>query len=696
MKKKTAVFLFFMFAVFPLVFAQQSGGIAPPAGYDGADMDTLRAREEFRIGVQAFNRFNFNESIFSFERALNYRPGEALILDWLGRAYYRSGLEEIAIRVWQASAAAYGYSSGPAILLSSKIETVRNRRSTLQVAPDNVRYVESGRYPGKNGELVLYQQPSAVLARNDGTAWVVAYGSNEIVRIDVNGIIRERKRGPLNGFDRPYDIVEGNDGSLYLSEFRGGRISVLSPDGDWLQYIGSRGIGPGQLVGPQNLAVDDEGYLYVVDYGNRRISKFDPAGTFILSFGTAGWNFSGFRSPTGIAVKNGIIYVADNLARCIYSFDKNGSYLGQLIRDGLLGPEGLRLLDDGNLLVSDLNRILLIDTDTAIIRELGVIGNSSTTRITGSDVDRNGNILAANFRSGEVSIMTRIEDMAGGLFVQVERIITDNFPLVQVEVLVQDRLRRPVSGLDGRNFFLSEQGIPAAEQNYLGSGNLQSNTDISILVERSNKTLSQRDELAAALRDISGTSSRIVSLVSAGENPVKENFTPAAGSTPSRALEEAARGTVSQYSYNWRLDSALRLAATDLLPGEKKRAVVFVGSGGSDFGPEAFTQYSLSELAAYLANNGIVFYAVLTGGEIPAELAYLCNETGGEVIYLYRNEGIAPVLDRLSSKPDGHYAFSYRSSMQTDFGRAYLPLEVEVYLMERSGRDSTGYFPPLE
>jgi hypothetical protein len=34
--------------------------------------------------------------------------------------------------------------------------------------------------------------------------------------------------------------------------------------------------------------------------------------------------------------------------------------------------------------------------------------------------------------------------------------------------------------------------------------------------------------------------------------------------------------------------------------------------------------------------------------------------------------------------------------MYTDYGRAYLPLEVEVYLMERSGRDSTGYFAPLE
>ena len=55
------------------------------------DLDAVYAREEFRIGVQAYNRFAFNEAILSFERALFYRPGEPLILEWLGRAYYRSG-----------------------------------------------------------------------------------------------------------------------------------------------------------------------------------------------------------------------------------------------------------------------------------------------------------------------------------------------------------------------------------------------------------------------------------------------------------------------------------------------------------------------------------------------------------------------------------------------------------------------------
>jgi DNA-binding beta-propeller fold protein YncE len=690
------VFLFFSFSLDAQQFQSGQG--------QGPDIDIVRAREEFRIGVQAYNRFAFNEAILSFERALAFRPGEALILDWLGRSYYRSGFEDTALRQWQAASAAYGYTSGQGILLGSVIETVRNRRSLFPVplgsGSGEVRYVESGRYPNANGEVTLYRQPTAVLPCEDGSVWVAAYGSNELVRIDVNGIIRDRKRGPLNGFDRPYDISRGPDGRLYVSEFRGGRVSVLSGDGDWQYYIGSKGLGPGQFVGPQNLTLDEEGYLYVVDYGNRRVSKFDPSGTFILSFGARSPGFKGFTSPTGIAAKDGRIYVADGLVRQIHTFDGNGSYLGPLTEEGLLSPESLRFLDGGMLLVSDANRILLIDPGTAIVRELGVLGNAGRVRITGAEIDRNGNVLAADFLSGEVTIMTRMEDMASGLFVQIDRIVPDNFPLVQVEIQVQDRLRRPVVGLDSRNFLLSEQGQTVAEQNFIGASFRSDRSDVSILVERSPATGLLRDGLAAAVRDINAAAVNVVSLVSAGEQPQRESLVPAAGSTPARRLEDAARS--GSYSPRWRFDLGLRLAATDLLPAEKKRAVIFVGSGvengeTNSLGELAFEQYGLSELAAYLANNNIAFYAVLVGGNGPgADLRYLCEETGGEVLPLYRNQGIGPVINELAHKPSGYYILSYRSSLPTDFGRAYLPLEAEVYLMDRSGRDSTGYFPPLE
>lgn len=686
MKRLRLVLLLFPLLLKVPLEAQLIGGnsLSP------TDVNTLYARDEFRVGVQAYNRFAFNEAILSFEQALAYLPGEPLLLDWLGRAYYRSGLEATALSVWTNSAQAYGVSSPESILLRSRIETVRNRRSLLPLVEDNAHYVASGRYPGRSGSMVYFKQPTSVLPLDDGSAWVVAYGSNELVRIDINGVIRQRARGPINGFDRPYDIVRGLDGRIYVSEFRGGRVSILSANGEWLSYIGSKGWDNGMFVGPQNLAIDEEGYLYVVDYGNRHISKFDPDGGFILSFGTRTALFSGLLSPTGIAVKDGMVYVADNATRQIYRFDRNGIYQDVFIKEGLAGPESLRFLPDGALLVADTNRILVIEIHSAFIRELGMAGNSSV-RIVGADMDKNGNVLAANFQGDEVLVITRLNDMAAGLFVQIDRVVSSSFPTVMLEVTVQDRLRRPIVGLDARNFLLSEEGRTVIEQKFIGAGYRANTADISVLMERSNLTLDAQFDMEVALRDIrANLSGNLVSLISAGEQPVKEHVSELAAE-----IASAARGNPASYSRKWRFDLGLRLAATDLLPMEKKRAVVFVGSG--NLGEFAFEQYSLSELASYLANNGIIFYAIILGGnQAGEELRYLCNQTGGEVLSLYQPQGIGPVIRNIAATPSGTYILSYRSQLSTDFGRAYLPVEAEVYLIERSGRDSTGYFSPLE
>jgi DNA-binding beta-propeller fold protein YncE len=664
------------------------------AQYDGRDLETLQAEEQFRIGVQAFNRYAFNEAILSFERALSFRPGEALILDWLGRSYYRSGMEETALRQWRAAAQAYGWNSTEGMLLGSRVETVGNRRGLLPVNDDEVRYVEAGRYPGSYEENVYYRQPTAVLPLEDGSVWVVAYGSNEILRLDVNGLAIERKRGPLTGFDRPYDLVRSGD-RLYLTEYRGGRISVLNASGDWLSYIGSRGLGEGNLLGPQNLTVDEDGYLYVVDYGNRRVVKFDPEGNYILSFGreaqSSRGSFPGLLSPTGIAARDGLIYTADGALKRIFIHDSNGTYRGELAIQNLTGPESLCFLSDGRLLAADTNRVLLIDPHSAVVRVLGTAGNSRL-RITGAAMDANGNILAANFDAGEVSVLTRLDDMASGLFVQVERVEAGNFPQVTVEVLVQDRLRRPVVGLGALNFLVGEGGDGAPEQNFVSAAYRSPFVDLSILLERSPRTLSLREDLEAAVRDIgqvvAGGRGRLRSIISAGVQPQREALD---GAPPARGV----RGNAADYDSHWRFDLGLRLAATDLLAGEKRRAVVFVSSG--ELSPAAFERYGLSELAAYLANNGIVFHTVLVGDAAPSEeIRYLCRETGGEVLPLYRPQGIRGTLEKLAQAPTGSYTLSYRSQLPSNYGTAYLPVELEVYLMERSGRDATGYFPPLE
>ena len=84
------------------------------------------ASEEFRRGVQAYYKGAFSESIMQFEKALAYLPNDNLILEWLGKSYYKAGLEGSALSYWK-TVSSNGYGG---ILLENKIEIVRERRVT--------------------------------------------------------------------------------------------------------------------------------------------------------------------------------------------------------------------------------------------------------------------------------------------------------------------------------------------------------------------------------------------------------------------------------------------------------------------------------------------------------------------------------------------------------------------------------------
>ena len=82
--------------------------------------DESFAAEEFRRGIQSFYRGSYNDSVFCFEKALTYLPEDNLILTWLGKSYYRSGLETNALEAWtQAEESGYG-----GLLLKNMIQVV--------------------------------------------------------------------------------------------------------------------------------------------------------------------------------------------------------------------------------------------------------------------------------------------------------------------------------------------------------------------------------------------------------------------------------------------------------------------------------------------------------------------------------------------------------------------------------------------
>ena len=96
-------------------------------------------------------------------------------------------------------------------------------------------------------------------------------------------------------------------------------------------------------------------------------------------------------------------------------------------------------------------------------------------------------------------------------------------------------------------------------------------------------------------------------------------------------------------------------------------------------------------------NNSIGFSVIqVNQGAVCEELEYIVNNTFGEQYYVFRPEGLGNVVRDIIEIPQGIYQLKYTSALQTNFGEKYLPLEIEVYLLNRSGRDETGYFAPLK
>ncbi|MBP5464755.1 MAG: hypothetical protein J6Y13_06255, partial [Treponema sp.] len=275
------------------------------------------AEEEFRRGVQSYYRGNYNEAILEFEKALSFLPGENRILEWLGKSYYMSGIEGAALQQWEmARQQEWG-----GLLLPNKIEIVSDRRVTDTEYGFTQRYTEAGSFPRVNGKTLIYSYPISSLPNPDGSVWIVAYGSNELLRYNVNGVVLDRVRG-LEGFDRPVDIIRLSNGNLLVSESAGNRLSELDAAGKLVKHIGKKGRGLGELIGPQYLAEDSQGNIYTTDYGNNRVVVFDQDGNGLLSFGGKVDGFGGLKSPTGIAVWQDRVFVADSVTGGVYEFDR--------------------------------------------------------------------------------------------------------------------------------------------------------------------------------------------------------------------------------------------------------------------------------------------------------------------------------------------------------------------------------------
>ena len=120
--------------------------------------------------------------------------------------------------------------------------------------------------------------------RASGVAWVPAGGGEPGAILAVSAFADRIEvfsedgdyRGTLGGenavpLNFPYDIDRAADGTLWVPEYKGGRVTALRPDGSLVGRWGSVGTGEGNLRAPWGLCVDPAGRVWVADTENRRL-----------------------------------------------------------------------------------------------------------------------------------------------------------------------------------------------------------------------------------------------------------------------------------------------------------------------------------------------------------------------------------------------------------------------------------------
>ncbi len=187
----------------------------------------------------------------------------------------------------------------------------------------------------------------------------------------------------IPGVENPEGITSTPDGQLVVSMIRM-KVLVFNSDREKvLEMGGGPGLGMGNFIYPNGVAVDSDGNVLVASH--YFIQKFTSSGRFLQQVG--GIDPKGFTidSPRGIAIgKDGRIYIAEQMKHRVtilnsdLSFYKSFKDTDQMLGSGHLNmPQGVAINSQGHVYVADMmnHAIQVFDSEGEYLFRFGKTGN---------------------------------------------------------------------------------------------------------------------------------------------------------------------------------------------------------------------------------------------------------------------------------------------------------------------------------
>jgi DNA-binding beta-propeller fold protein YncE len=170
-------------------------------------------------------------------------------------------------------------------------------------------------------------------------------------------------------------ILEVGNDSLLVLDAQNKRVHKLHKSGQHRRRLVSN------LSQPMGLTKDTNGNFWLVDRGLHRIGKFRPNGTLVFIRGGLGTDSLHFHSPEGIAVKGGLVYVADTKNDRIAVWDTSGNYKATITGD-FQNPTAVMVTDSGTIYLTDGNDGRLKGI-TPLGGNIVAIGTSDSSKLRG-------------------------------------------------------------------------------------------------------------------------------------------------------------------------------------------------------------------------------------------------------------------------------------------------------------------------
>ena len=284
--------------------------------------------------------------------------------------------------------------------------------------------------------------------------WVSDFGNNRILKFTLTGTFISGYGAGYNGiggskgnsgsadgkFSNPLGMAIDSSGNVWVVDGGNNRVEKISSSGQWLMTIGGQtttdtcagtyatsttcnnltgysncckpnatsctctsGNANGQFnIGagiPAQLTFDASGNIWVTDFYNNRIQEFSSTGAWLQSITTS--------NPSGIAVNNGYIWVANPMNTYISKCTSGGScttYGTGVLKQNSDTPSDYIAVDgSGNIWIADQDNSRLdeFNSSGSFINHIATSGSPA-----GVAIDSGGNIWYSNDSNNTVVQMT--------------------------------------------------------------------------------------------------------------------------------------------------------------------------------------------------------------------------------------------------------------------------------------------------